>query len=175
MNYKLGVLMVFALSCFNPAMAGHQAAHVGDTISVTGVGEASAEPDQAKVLLSVSSTNKDVSRAKAEADRKYELVISAAKKQGITRTDIKSSGIALQPEYQWRDNTNVLVGTRVSRSITLTVNDLDKVAPLLQLLVDGDVSTINGVQTGFKDNKALQRQALEAAIADAKDKAQFLG
>lgn len=147
---------------------------VKDTISVRGVGEAVAEPDQAILSLTVTAINQNVNQAKSEADKQYLSVVAAAKEQKITKTNIKTSGLNVQPEYQWRNNTRSLVGTRVSRAISITVNDIDRVAPLLQSLVDSNVSTINNVQTGFKDRRSLERQALLAAIDDAKEKAQFL-
>jgi len=171
--HSLVVTMLAVMMALGAGIAyGQQPAT--DTISVTGLGEVNAEPDQAKILLTISSVNQDVNLAKAEADKKYQAVIDSATKQGLKRTDIKSSGISLQPEYQWRNNTQNLIGTRVSRSLTLTVNEIDRVAALLQRLVENNVSTLSGVQTSFKDRKVLERQALTAAIADAKDKATFL-
>lgn len=165
------------MSTVNSANAGQQSDHnsgVKDTISVAGLGEVSAEPDQAIIAVTVSSTNADVNRAKANADEKYKSVLAATKSQGITKTDIKLSGLNLQPEYEWRDNRQVLIGTRVSRSLSITVNDIDNVAPLLQKLVEGNVSTIDSVQTGFQNRATLERKALTAAIVDAKEKAEFL-
>jgi len=156
------------------SMANDEMTKVGDTIQVQGNGEVTAEPDQAILSLSVNALSKDVEAAKQQADSKYKAVLAAAKKNGIDRLDIKSSGISVQPEYQWRDNSQVLVGTRITRSVTITVNEIDRVAELLQDLVEGEVSTVNNVQTGFKDRKSLERKALKAAIEDAKDKAQFL-
>lgn len=148
--------------------------HAKDTISVVGLGEVSAEPDQVIVAVTVASTNIDVNKAKAEADRKYSLVLAAAKNQGVARTDIKLSSINMQPEYNWRNNTQVLIGTRVSRSLSVTLNDIDRVAPLLQELIEGEVSTIDSVQTGFQNREEMARKALTAAIVDAKEKAGFL-
>ena len=167
------ILILLAIISVN-AMAMEEAKSVGDTISVQGFGEVSAEPDQAILSLSVTALNRDVALAKRQADEKYQAVLAATKENKIDRLDIKSSGINIRPEYQWRDNTQVLVGTRVSRSITITVKKMDRVAELLQDLVEGEVSTINHIQTGFQDRKSLERRALKAAIEDAKDKAQFL-
>ena len=170
----LVMTLMSTLNSVNAEQHEQPSKHVKDTISVSGLGEASAEPDQAVVSLTVSSINANVNAAKTEADEKYQSVLNAAKNQGIAKTDIKLSSLNLQPEYQWRDNTQVLVGTRVSRSLSLTVKQIDNVAPLLQELVEGQVSTIDGVQTGFQNRAVLERKALTAAIADAKEKAQFL-
>lgn len=162
--------MAFALVTTNAVYASDDK----DTISVVGKGEISAEPDQVILSMSVSAINLNVNAAKQEADQKYKMVLAAAKGQGVARTDIQVTSINMQPEYNWRNNTQVLIGTRVSRSLSITVNDVESVAPLLQELVESEVSTINSVQTGFQDREGMARKALAAAIADAKDKASFL-
>ena len=147
---------------------------VNDTITVTGYGEVSAEPDEVTVSVSVSATDRDVNTAKAEADRRYKSVLNAAKSQGVSEKDIKLSRLNLSPEYQWSNNSQKLIGTRVSRTLSIKVRDISSVAPLLQDLVEGGVSTIDHIQTGFSNQRELERKALRAAIEDAKDKAEFL-
>ena len=44
----------------------------------------------------------------------------------------------------------------------------------MQDIVEGGVSRIDGLQTGFKDPKSLQELALGAAADDARSKAEFL-
>lgn len=174
MKFQVLLLLASFLLTLSPASADEQSMYVKDTISVSGSGEVSAEPDQATVLLTVSAINKNVNSAKLEADDKYQAVLAAAKNQGVAKSEIKLSSISLNPEYQWLNNTQTLIGTRVSRSLSITLNDINRVAPLLQELVEGGVSNIDGVQTGFKNRATLERKALLAAIADAKDKAIFL-
>ena len=147
---------------------------LGDTISVSGYGEVHAEPDQAVLSVSVMALNKDPEKAKLEADTKYKAVLAATKKHKIERLDIRSSSVTVRPEYRWKNNSQILLGTRISRSITITVKKIDHVAQLLQDLIEGEISTVNSVQTGFQDRKSLERKALSAAIEDAKEKAEFL-
>ncbi len=173
---KTLVLSVFLslLLTLSPDSAGEISMHAKDTISVSGTGEVSAEPDQAIVSLTVSATDLNVNKAKLDADKKYQAVLDAAKNQGVKKADIKISSINLNPEYQWRDNSQILIGTRVSRSLSITLNEIEGVAPLLQELVEGGVSNIDQVQTGFQNRSELERKALVAAISDAKEKAEFL-
>ncbi len=166
-------LLLIGIACAQPTDS-HVSTHVKDTIRVIGHGEVSAEPDKAIISISVSAINPNVNAAKAEADKKYQQVLAVAKAQGIERTDIKLLGINLNPEYEWRNNKQNLTGTRVNRSLAITVKKMSSVAPLLQGLVESNVSRIDRVQTGFKDRAGLERKALTAAIADAKEKAQFL-
>jgi len=174
MKYSVFFIALLIVSLISSAQGQQAQLHLKDTISVVGYGEVSAEPDMAIISISVSAINVDVNKAKSEADAKYSKVLAAAKGQGIDRKDIKLSTINLNPEYQWRNNTQNLIGTRVSRSLTVTIKQMEKVAPLLQDLVEGDVSRIDRVQTDFQNRTTLERKALAAAIVDAKEKAQYL-
>ncbi len=145
-----------------------------DTISVVGHGEVSSQPDQALISLTISAMHREVKKAKIEADRKYQTVAAAIKQHGIDERDVKLSTLNIFPEYQWQNNSQSFKGIRVSRTLTVTVDNLDLVPSLMQSLVETQVSTINGVQTSIKNRSGLEREALKAAIADAKEKAEFL-
>lgn len=178
MKHSIILILCVALYAMQPVFAQHSPVNYGDhakdLITVTGYGEVSAEPDMAILSVSVSAINVNINTAKAEADAKYSKVLAAAKRQGVDKKDIKLSTINLNPEYKWTNNSQKLVGTRVSRSLTITVKQISRVAPLLQELVEGDVSRIDQVQTGFQDRADLEREALAAAIEDAKEKANYL-
>ena len=65
-------------------------------------------------------------------------------------------------------------GERVSRSLSITINDLELVSPLMQAVIENGASTIDGIEAGFQDRAALLEQALAAAADDARRKAKFL-
>jgi len=139
-----------------------------------GVGEVDQEPDQATLNVSVNAKQPTLVEAKKLADQRYSKVLQVLKKAGIDDKFIKATRINAQPEYEWRNSKRIYKGERVSRSLAITINDLDKVSPLMQALVENEVSTIDGINTGFKDPKALQEKALGAAADDARNKAKFL-
>lgn len=145
-----------------------------DHISVVGVGEIEQEPDQAIVNVSINARQPNLPEAKKMADDKYRRVLAALNKLAIAQKYIKASRVSAQPEYQWSNNKQIYKGERVSRSLSITVNDLEKVSPLMQALVENEVSTIDAINTGFQDPKALQEKALAAAADDARTKAKFL-
>ena len=145
-----------------------------DNVSVVGVGEVEAEPDQAILMINVKALAPDLATAKKQADDKYIKVLSVIKSAGLKDRQIKATRINAQPQYEWRTNKRQYTGELVSRSLSLTVNDLDIIPELMQSLVENDVSSIDGMQTGFKDRKKLEMKALELASKDAKDKAKFL-
>ena len=173
-NTLITLNVLFCVVVFSVSACAHEPVPEQDHISVVGVGEIEQEPDQAIVNVSINAKQPSLPEAKKMADEKYRSVLAVLNKMAIEEKHIKATRISAQPEYQWSNNKQIYKGERVSRSLAITVNDLEKVSPLMQALVENGVSTIDGMNTGFKDPKALQEKALAAAADDAKTKARFL-
>ncbi|MBX2849059.1 MAG: SIMPL domain-containing protein [Acidiferrobacterales bacterium] len=162
-------LLILALPGF-----AHEIQAVQDHINVTGTGEVDKEPDQATLNISISAQESTLLAAKQVADQRYSTVLEQIKSAGIDDKDIKATRINAQPQYEWGNNKRVYKGERVSRSLQVTINDLDKVSELMQAIVESGVSTIDGINTGFKDPDILEQEALGIAAQDARSKAEFL-
>ena len=165
----LSLLIAFTL----PACA-HESVQPRDQVSVVGVGEIEAEPDQAILRVNVKALGKDLKSAKIEADKRYQSVLNVIKQAGIADKQVKVVNLSMQPSYEWTSNKQEYKGEEVSRSLSITINDLDKVGPLMQAMVENGLSTMDGLSSGFQDRSALLRQALGAATQDAQVKAAFL-
>ena len=170
--YPALVLMV--LMTLSSSACAHELPAQQDNISVVGVGKVEAEPDQAILNVSISAQKPDLSSAKKLADQRYAAVLKVIKDAKISDNMVTATRITAQPQYEYRSNQQVYKGELVSRSLSIKILDLDKVSPLMQALVENGVSTIDGINTGFQDQKALLQQALAAAADDARDKAKFL-
>lgn len=167
----LTLLIMFVL----PACAHEQDSHQRvDRATVTGYGEVEAEPDQATLRITVMALGDNLAEAKREADRRYESVLKVLGKANIPDKQIKVVSLSMQPRYEWTSNQQVYKGEQVSRGLSITINNLDKIGPVMQALVENGVSTVDGISTGFQDRSALLKQALGAASKDARNKAEFL-
>ncbi len=169
---KILIALISAMMLHSAVLA-HESSQV-EQVSVIGVGEVKAEPDQVTLNVSVYAIEKDLKSAKQAADNRYQTVLDELKTQGINDKDIKVARLDMRPEYEWTSQQRVYKGERVSRSLTIVIKDLTKVTPVLQGLVEGAVSTIDNMSAGFQDEAALKRQALGRAVEDAKGKAAFL-
>ena len=170
MKYIVKLLFLILLTT---SVSAHQAIEQ-DHVKVVGIGFIEQEPDQATLNITIEAKEPNLVAAKNVADDKYSSVLEVIKAAGISEKDIKATRIEANSVYEWKNNTRVYKGERVSRSLAITINDLDKVSPVMQSIVESGVSSINGLQTGFKDLKALQNLALGAAADDARAKAEFL-
>lgn len=167
----LSVLIFVSISC---TQAHDQFQGQVDGVSVNGNGEIQAEPDQATLNISVAALEANLPKAKQVADERYKSVLSVIKAAGISDKQVKIVNLSMQPQYDWQTGEQRYTGDRVTRNLSVTVNDLEKIAGLMQALVENKVSTIDSVITGFQDRRELVKQALGLAIEDAKSKAEFL-
>lgn len=156
------------------AACAHEATNQQDHIAVVGVGEVEATPDQAILTVRVSAQEPNLPAAKQLADKRYSKVLAVLAKAKIDERHIKATQIIAQPQYEWRNSKQVYRGELVSRTLQIIINDLEKVSPLMQSLVENEVSTIDGMTTGFQDREAMMQKALAAAADNAKSKASFL-
>ena len=162
---------------FPQAIAHQEQANKGasDQINVTGIGEVEAEPDQAVLSISISVTKPTLVQAKKDADDKYRQVLDVIEEANIPKQQYKVTSLNSYPQYDWNVNKrSEYKGQKITRLLSIIINDLEKLSSVMQALVENGASTITSVSPGFQDESGLQRQALEKAIDDARSKAAFI-
>ena len=103
-------------------------------------------------------------------------VVDALKKLGIADKDIQTTTISLQPVYDYSTNTNPprLTGYQLNNAVAVTVRDLDKVGDAIDGSLAAGATTFDGVTFRVEDPAKAEQQAREAAMAQAKSKAETL-
>ena len=169
---KIPILIIFLMLAL--PIEAHELQAVQDTINVVGVGEVNEEPDQVVLSIGINAQELTLVEAKKVADQRYAMVLQQIKAAEIDDKYIKATRINAQPQYEWINNKRVYKGERVSRSLQVTINDLDSVSELMQAIIENGVSTIDSMTTGFQNPEQLEQQALGIAADDARAKAEFL-
>src|SRR5690606_31854864 len=77
------------------------------------------------------------------------------------------------PQYEWNNRERIYTGEKISREITLKLKKVEKYASLLNQLVALGTVHITSTSLVFSDKSDYERQALRAAINNAKQKAAF--
>ena len=143
------------------------------TIAVTGSGIAYGTPDIATAQIGVMTRDADAVKAVAANTTKMTAIIAALKAQGIAEKDIQTTNFSVSaqqdvdPNGQPRGTMTFIVANTVS----ITVRDLTKVGQALSASVDAGANTIYGVGYSVADHAALESQARDTAMADAKARA----
>lgn len=150
---------------------------VGDQprISVRGSGGVSARPDMASLQIGVSIQNPSLDAAQSEAAGKMDALVQQLKGAGIDEKDINTTQYNVEPVMDYRDGQSPTVtGFRVTNIVDVKIRDLSKASKLIDDLVKSGANTIYGLSFGFSDPSALMKQAREAAVKDAREKAEQL-
>lgn len=141
------------------------------TIAVVGQGKLTAKYDTADISLGFSTDRDTPSGAYQDMSAAMNKVVDALKASGVKEDDMKTGTFNLGAQYDWNNGTQKLVGYRSTNTLTVTTQALDKVAALIQTAVDAGANTVNGVSFSIKDTDELLNKALDAAVDDAKAKA----
>jgi len=154
-----------------PALAADPA----HTITVNGQGEARGVPDRAELSAGVSTVAPTANAALAENARKMNAVFDALKLLGVPERAIQTSNFSVQPQYADTTRGNGaprITGYQVTNNVDVTLDDTRKLGAVLDTLVTAGANQINTVGFDISDPAALQARAREAAMADARTRAQ---
>jgi len=144
------------------------------TVTVTGEGEIKAVPDEAILSAGVTTEAATAGDALAANRRAMNAVFSELKRQGIADRSMQTSDFNVSPQYApAKDGAPAhIVGYQVSNTLSVTVDDLGRLGPAVDALVASGANSMGGISFTFRDPKPLLRQAREAAVKDAMDRAQ---
>lgn len=149
-------------------------ADVRDTLSVSGIAKMSVKPDIARMSVGVISTGRTVAETQKQNTEKMNAITSAVKAFGVKDEDIQTSNYSISPQYDWTEGRQTLRGYQVSQQLSIKIRDLEKIGDILAKAGDLGSNQVSGVSFEVDDTTALQKQARDQAIEDAKDKAQVL-
>ena len=145
------------------------------TVSVTGSGKVTVIPDMATINLGVVIERPTAKAAREAAAVAMTSVVDAVRSLGIADKDIATANVSLNPVYDYPNNAAPKIrGYQLQNTITITVRDLAKLSDLLDNSVVAGATTVNGISFDVADRTAAESQAREAAVKDAKTKADTL-
>jgi hypothetical protein len=144
------------------------------TITVSGVGLVSAEPDVADVMIGVSVTRPAVKDARAEAAAAMTAVVAAVKQAGVADKDIRTVSLNLNPVQRYDGNVPKLIGYEFANTTRVTVRDLEKVSAVVDQAAAVGATTIQGIAFRIDDPTKIEARARELAMANARDRADAL-
>jgi uncharacterized protein YggE len=98
-------------------------------------------------------------------------VSAALRSRGVAASDIQTSDLNIQPNYQ--GNSPVPTSYGASESITVTLDNMSTAGAQIDAAVHagGDAITVNGVSVNLTDTSALLAAARAKAVDDARTQA----
>lgn len=146
------------------------------TISVTGTGRVAVRPDLADLRLGVTLTAKTVESARTANGRAMTAVIENLKARGIAGADIQTANLSLSPAYDYsRDQSPPrLIGYTYTNTVAVTIRDIALLGPAIDGATEAGATSLDSIAFRVEDPSGAERQAREAAVADARAKAETL-
>ena len=146
------------------------------TISVIGTGRVLLTPDIADLRLGVTTTAKTVNEARASNATSMTAVISALKGLGIADRDIQTTTLSLGPVYDYSSNANPprLTGYTLTNSVAVTIRDLAVAGDVIDGTMAAGATTLDSISFRVADQTGAEKEAREAAMTEARAKAQTL-
>lgn len=164
------------IGCTAPAANAAGEASDTRTISVTGEGRASAAPDMAVISIGVQSEAPTAAAALRQNSADMSATISKLKELGVADRDIQTSGLSVNPRYNYEQNRSKpeVIGFTASNSVSVKLRNLDSAGSIIDQAVQSGANSLGGVSFDFSEPKPLYDEARRAAVEDAKAKAKLL-
>lgn len=145
----------------------------GRFVAVQGSATLNVAPNRATLRMGVQARNRELSVARDEVAGTVARLLAFTDDEGIERTDIRTSGLTVRPEYRWdkEEERQLLIGYFVQRDVSVQLNDLDKLGEIMEGAVDLGINQVHSPEFSHSNEKALRRRALAAATEDARQNA----
>lgn len=150
------------------------------TISVRGVGHASAAPDRIELSVSLTAQNAEYDRTSALAAEQLEELRSALAGVGFVRDDLRTSDFSVCTEYEdsYEPNgrhTRTFRGYRCDQRMQLVFPlDTARLAEVFSALAACPAAPEFSVRFTVKDSAAVYAEVLRSAAESARMRAQTL-
>jgi uncharacterized protein YggE len=151
-------------------------------VVVVGEGRITVPPDHARVTGGVSTTAKTVKEASDSNSKVMAAIMAVLADAGIAKKDIQTSEFSIEPIYTSpsskisTDSPNgapKLSGFRVSNRVNVIIRQISQVADILDGLVKAGATNVGNVAFLVSDREKALDQAREAAMANARHKAEL--
>lgn len=168
------ILLVFvasALACV--PLSAEEPMEKESTVSVQGEAEIFARPDLATVTLGVAQTAATADQAQSRVNEKMQAVMGALRDLAVPEHAIRTVGVNLSPTYPpaSRGETPVITGYRASNTVSIRIDKLELVGPVLDAATRVGGNEIQGIQFDLKDDSEIRQTALAQATKKAYAKA----
>ncbi len=157
------LIAIAALSITGVAMAQGQAGGSTPTITTIGYGSTNEVPDTATISVGSQTSYPSVSASLSSNAQTMSSVIAALRKMGIPASSIQTQDLSLYEDQQQHTY-------QVIQNVSVTVA-ANQVSQVYATAASANANNFGGVAFSLKDSTAARDQALKAALADARHRA----
>jgi hypothetical protein len=165
--------LALLLTCLaSPALAGQAPIQPTTPVIVTiGEGVVKRAPDRAFVTLAAESRARTAPEAQRLNTDAMTAVLDRIKSLGIAGDAIQTTGLSLQPEFDYQNGRQTLRGYVARNQVDVRVDALARLGDVLASAVGSGATNVSSVSFDVKDRDAAEGEALRAAVRDARRRA----
>jgi hypothetical protein len=144
-------------------------------VVMSGVGEATAVPDQVSFGLTVAVTRTDLDSALDATSGTMKRVLAALSEYDVARKDVQTTGLSMTPVYDYPQYAPpTIIGYRVSERAHVRIEQLRGAGKAIAAAIGagGNDVRVGNVRLEVSDPDAVLAKAREAAVREATAKAQ---
>lgn len=143
---------------------------------VAGEGVVEASPDLGQVEVGVQVQRKAASEAQAQASEVIARVVARLRALGIPKDRVETSSLSLVPLRRppREGQPEEITGYLATHLLRVTVDRIDRLGAVIDGAVGAGANQLGGVVFTLRDPGRARAQALAAAVADARAKAETI-
>ncbi len=145
-------------------------------LTVQGTGLATGTPDTLTIAITISTNAATAQGALDDNNNGTAAVIAAFAGGGVTKQNIQTTGLSVQPNYTLTNGTEVLTGYGVNNTVTAMITNIASAGNVIDAVSSaaGNAGQINSVSFSIKDPRDLEDQARTDAVHQAVSHAQTM-
>lgn len=144
-------------------------------VVVTGEGRADVAPDMAVMSMGVSTMAPTAAEALAANSTRVAEMLKVVKAAGIEDRDIQTSGLMLNPQFDYSKEGQppVLTAYQAQNMVTLRLRDLAAMGGVLDAVVGAGATDFSGLTYALQDPKPAEDDARRDAVTQARARAEL--
>ena len=168
----IGLLAVALAGVGRPESARGVEPSSEGAITVSGLGVVTSIPNRAEFSFGVENRGRTAREAIAANTAELRRVIAALKDAGVSGDDIQTQHVSISPVTSGDGQT--IVGYAASNTVAAKLREVASAGAIIDAAVAAGANHVYGPSLTRSDQDELYRQALRAAISDARAKAQTI-
>jgi hypothetical protein len=168
-------LSVVAAQAQAQAQAPEQKSQGEGRVIVTGEGSIAVSPNYAQITSGVTTSGKTVKEASDTNSKVMTAIVAALLDFGIAQKDVQTSQFSVEPIYTSQSSSAAakLSGYRVANQVTVALRRISQAGEILDRLIKAGATDVGNIAFLVSDPEKALDQAREAALADARRKAEL--
>jgi uncharacterized protein YggE len=141
-------------------------------LDISASADIKAAPDIAVISSGVVTIAKTADQAMKDNSLKMNAVFAAVKKSGLADKDIQTSGLSLNPQYNYPQNAApTITNYQATNTVTIKIRDMKNIGPVMDALIAQGANQLNGPNFSVDNPDILMDMARKEAVKKAVDRA----